>query len=89
MEQGCWLKNCLAPLCISDPLFQCFSGLVVQDHVLTSVGLLLGMTKLPEFSVKQRLLSYVQKFKVSTCSHKNPLSNVIVSVTLSMSVAAA
>ncbi len=42
----------VALLCYSDLLRQCVPGLVVQDSVPTSVGLLLGLMKLPEFCCK-------------------------------------
>ncbi len=42
----------VALLCYSDLLHQCVPGLVVQDSVPTSIGLLLGLTKLPELCCK-------------------------------------
>ncbi len=53
---GHWLKSyflaSVAPLCYSDLFHQCVSGLVVQDGVPISVGLLLGLARsalVPEY----------------------------------------
>ena len=47
----------VASLCYSDlGISQCVSGLVVQDPVPTPVGLLFGLTKLPELCCESRFI---------------------------------
>ena len=81
----------LALLCYSDLLSQCVSGLVVQDPVPTSVGLLLGLIKLPGICSKPGFIVVVYKVLVGTHmqSSEKLMYDVTVSVCSSRSAATA
>ena len=72
--EGCWLKTCFSAFqcSFSDHLCQCDSGLslVVQDSLTTSAGLLLGLTKHPDFSCEPGIL--VAVFAEGFSLHKHP-----------------
>lgn len=72
--EGCWLKTCFSAFQCSfyDHLCQCVSGpgLIVQDSLTTSAGLLLGLTKHPDLSCKPgTLVAVFAGFRVLVGTH--------------------